>query len=129
LHSQASPAPARPNAEENAARNLAFLLALPGHPTATLVLLVGPLLAATLILLAGFLLAALVLLIVPLAAALLLLARAWVARLLVGILSGIARIGHSGLLEGLGLYPGTRGKRPEMKRVRGSSKELCDTFP
>jgi hypothetical protein len=93
---------------------------------ATLMLLAGLLLAATLVLLVG-LLAALVLLVLLLAAALLLLARARIVRL-TGILTRIARIGHSRLLEGFRCYPGPRGKRPEMKRVLGRYDELCDIF-
>jgi hypothetical protein len=93
---------------------------------ATLMLLAGLLLAATLVLLVG-LLAALVLLVLLLAAALLL-ARARIVRLLTGILTRIARIGHSRLLEGFRCYPGPRDKRPEMKRVRGRYDELCDIF-
>jgi hypothetical protein len=102
------------------------LTALPRLVVATLMLLAGLLLAATLVLLVG-LLAALVLLVLLLAAALLL-TRARIVRLLTGILTGIARIGHARLLDGFRCYPGPRGKRPEMKRVRGRHDELCDIF-
>jgi hypothetical protein len=103
------------------------LTALPRLVVATLMLLAGLLLAATLVLLVG-LLATLVLLVLLLAAALLLLARARIGRLLTGILTRIARICHSRLLEGFRCYPGPRGKRPEMKRVLGRHDELCDIF-
>ena len=72
------------------------------------------------------LLAALVLLVgLLLAAALLLLARTGIARLLTGILIGIARIGHSDLLEVSDITPGPGRKRPEMKRVRRHGNQLC----
>jgi hypothetical protein len=99
-----------------------FLSALPRLLlAAALVLLVG--------LLVGLLLTALILLVRLLATALLLLARTGIVRLLTRILTWIVRIGHSGLLEGSGFAPGPKGKRADMKRVRGCNDQLCGIIP